>query len=100
MATPQASLTSLAATISEATAAITEILEKQGHPAPSFAQDGPSDYPKLPELMGPRFQLLGAISDLHRLAMGPMDMAFVNPLHVSHDHCSTTTTSRMLTLPS
>ncbi|KAI5464393.1 putative O-methyltransferase [Mariannaea sp. PMI_226] len=79
------SLASLAATISEAATALTALLDKNGLPAPSFAEDGLEDYPKLPELMGPRLQLLDAAADMFRLALGPNDFSFMNPLFLNFD---------------
>lgn len=83
MADTKASLTSLAATISETTAALTAILEKNNVPAPSFAEDGLVEYPRIPEAIGLRLQLIDAVSDLYLMAMGPSDMGFVQPLIVS-----------------
>lgn len=85
MANSTASLASLAATIAETASGLAAQLSNNGHPAPSFAEDGLVDYPKTPEVMGARMQLLDAVTDMYRLAMGPTDMAFMNPIFVSEN---------------
>jgi hypothetical protein len=76
------SLTSLAEAASRAATALTAKLEKDGHPSPSFEQGGLADYPKDPEIIGLRMQLLDATTDLYRLALGPTDSSFMGPLLV------------------
>ncbi|EMT74665.1 Sterigmatocystin 8-O-methyltransferase [Fusarium odoratissimum] len=76
------SLESLAATISETANALSAKLKESACPAPSFAEDGLVEYPKLPELNGLRFQLIDAAADLYRLALGPTDNSMFAPLHV------------------
>lgn len=76
-------LTSLAVTISDTTAALTAQLEKAGVSAPTFAVDGTADYPKTPEVMGLRVQLMDAVADMWRLTLGPTDMMVSHPLFVS-----------------
>ncbi|KAF4445637.1 Sterigmatocystin 8-O-methyltransferase [Fusarium austroafricanum] len=85
MATQTPSLTSLAETAQQTAAALAAKLEQGGHPAPSFAQDGLADYPKDPEVVGLRMQLLDATTDLYRLALGPTDSSFMAPLFAIHD---------------
>ncbi|SPO05440.1 related to sterigmatocystin 8-O-methyltransferase precursor [Cephalotrichum gorgonifer] len=85
MAEANPTLTELAATISEAAQALTSYLEANNLPAPSFAEDGPADYPKAPEVIGARFQLLGALHDLVHLAMGPTEYPFIQPIYWNHD---------------
>lgn len=80
MTNPQETLDGLAATIAESAKAISSYLEANGLPAPSFAEDGPPEYPKALEVQGPRFQLIGALLDMLNLAMGPSDVAFLQPL--------------------
>lgn len=58
MAGTNESLTSLVVIISEKTNAISSPLNDNNCPTPSFAEDGPLDYPKIPEIMGLRFKLL------------------------------------------
>ncbi|KAF5549287.1 peptide transporter PTR2 [Fusarium mexicanum] len=60
-------------------------LEKGGYSAPSFAQDGLADYPKDPEIIGLRMQLLDATTDLYRLALEPTDSSFMGPFLAFHD---------------
>jgi hypothetical protein len=76
------SLTSLAETISQTSAALASKLAKDGHTAPSFAEDGLVDYPKSPEILGIRMQLLDAAADMYRLALGPTDASFLGPIFV------------------
>lgn len=83
MSNTNETLKSLAATISEAADAISSALESNNHPQPSFAQDGPIDYPKEAGIAALRPKLIDATLDLYRLAMGPTDLAFSQPLHVS-----------------
>ncbi len=78
----QPTLSGLAATIAEATKAITSYLNVNGLPQPSFSEDGPADYPKAPEIEGQRFQLIEALQDMLRLAMGPSESIFFQPLLV------------------
>jgi hypothetical protein len=75
-------LVSLAESIADTAKALAAQLKSSNSPLPSFAVDGPSEYPKVPEVIGLRFQLIDAINDLFRLAMGPNDMAFMNPISV------------------
>lgn len=84
MSSPEPTLASLAASISDAANAIAKHLEDNGHPAPSFQEEGLERYPKDPQLMGLRFQLIEATSDLYHMALGPEDMAFMQPLFVSN----------------
>ncbi|KAH7208524.1 O-methyltransferase-domain-containing protein [Fusarium oxysporum] len=79
------SLESLAATISETANALSAKLKESACPAPSFAEDGLVEYPKLPELNGLRFQLIDAAADLYRLALGPTDNSMFAPLHLNYD---------------
>ncbi|KAF9761724.1 hypothetical protein IL306_003740 [Fusarium sp. DS 682] len=85
MAPTTPSLTSLAEAASQAAAALATKLKQGGHPAPSFEQDGLADYPKDPEIIGLRMQLLDATTDLYRLALGPTDSSFMGPLLALHD---------------
>ncbi|KAF5987166.1 methyltransferase [Fusarium coicis] len=85
MTTTTPSLTSLAEAVSQAATALAAKLEKGGFPAPSFEQDGLADYPKDPDIIGLRMQLLDATSDLYRLALGPTDSSFMGPLLAFHD---------------
>lgn len=82
MADNNPSLESLAATVSETVNALSAKLKEIACPAPSFAEDGLVEYPKLPELNGLRFQLIDAAADLYRLALGPTDNSMFAPLHV------------------
>jgi hypothetical protein len=82
MTTTTPSLTSLAEAASQAATALAAKLEKGEFPAPSFEQDGLADYPKDPDIIGLRMQLLDATSDLYRLALGPTDSSFMGPLLV------------------
>ncbi|KAJ4244805.1 hypothetical protein NW762_014383 [Fusarium torreyae] len=79
------SLTSLAEAASQAATALAAKLEQSGHAAPSFAEGGLADYPKDPEVLGLRMQLLDATTDLYRLALGPTDTFFLGPLLATHD---------------
>ncbi|KAF5008064.1 hypothetical protein FDECE_5647 [Fusarium decemcellulare] len=79
------SLSSLAEAASQAANALAAKLEQEGHPAPSFAEDGLAEYPKSPEIMGARMQLLDAVTDLYRLALGPTDASFMEPLFLNYD---------------
>ncbi|KAK2923172.1 Winged helix-like DNA-binding domain superfamily [Fusarium oxysporum f. sp. vasinfectum] len=79
------SLESLAATVSETANALSAKLKESACPAPSFAEDGLVEYPKLPELNGLRFQLIDAAADLYRLALGPTDNSMFAPLHLNYD---------------
>lgn len=88
MSSPEPTLASLAASISDAANAITKYLADNGHPAPSFQEEGLERYPKDPQLMGLRFQLIEATSDLYHMALGPEDMAFMQPLFVSNPNTS------------
>jgi hypothetical protein len=81
--THQPTLVGLAATITETAQAITRHLEANSLPIPSFAENGPAAYPPAPEILGPRFQLLEALTDMFHLAMGPSDLTFMQPLLVS-----------------
>uniref|UniRef100_A0A8H7N0J7 O-methyltransferase C-terminal domain-containing protein n=1 Tax=Bionectria ochroleuca TaxID=29856 RepID=A0A8H7N0J7_BIOOC len=85
MANQSPSLKSLAETISQTANALAAKLEQDGFPAPSFAEDGLADYPKMPELMGIRMTLLDAVADLQRLALGPMDSNFLGPILLNYD---------------
>jgi hypothetical protein len=75
-------LVTLAESIADTAKALAAQLKSSNSPLPSFAADGPSDYPKIPEVIGLRFQLIDAVNDMFRLAMGPNDMAFMNPISV------------------
>jgi hypothetical protein len=81
MSAQDVSLVSLAETISETAKALTAQLRSSNLADPTFAEDS-LDYPKQAEVIGLRFQLLDAVNDMYRLAMGPHDMAFLNPLFV------------------
>ncbi|KAF4333372.1 methyltransferase [Fusarium beomiforme] len=85
MAPTTPSLTSLAEAASQAAAALAIKLEQGGHPAPSFEKDGLADYPKDPEIIGLRMQLLDATTDLYRLSLGPTDSSFMGPFLAIHD---------------
>ncbi|RKL39695.1 hypothetical protein BFJ70_g5948 [Fusarium oxysporum] len=85
MTTTTPSLTGLAEAASRAATALAVKLEKGGYSAPSFEQDGLADYPKDPEIIGLRMQLLDATTDLYRLALGPTDSSFMGPLLAFHD---------------
>ncbi|EXL42274.1 hypothetical protein FOCG_15622 [Fusarium oxysporum f. sp. radicis-lycopersici 26381] len=85
MTTTTPSLTGLAEAASQAATALAVKLEKGGYSAPSFEQDGLADYPKDPEIIGLRMQLLDATTDLYRLALGPTDSSFMGPLLAFHD---------------
>ncbi|EWZ80437.1 hypothetical protein FOWG_15530 [Fusarium oxysporum f. sp. lycopersici MN25] len=85
MTTTTPSLTGLAEAASQAATALAVKLEKGGYSAPSFEQDGLADYPKDPEIIGLRMQLLDATTDLYRLALGPTDSSFMGPLLEFHD---------------
>ncbi|KAJ4055577.1 hypothetical protein NW756_003282 [Fusarium oxysporum] len=85
MTTKTPSLTGLAEAASQAATALAVKLEKGGYSTPSFAQDGLADYPKDPEIIGLRMQLLDATTDLYRLALGPTDSSFMGPLLAFHD---------------
>ncbi|PKS06174.1 hypothetical protein jhhlp_007491 [Lomentospora prolificans] len=85
MANNKDTLTGLAATISETSSAIAALLAKDGLPAPTFAEDSPTDYPKNPDIIGLRFKLIDAALDLYRLAVGPSDHALMQPLFLNHD---------------
>ncbi|RYC81797.1 hypothetical protein BFJ63_vAg15314 [Fusarium oxysporum f. sp. narcissi] len=85
MTTTTPSLTGLAEAASQAATALAVKLEKGGYSAPSFEQDGLADYPKDPEIIGLRMQLLDATTDLYRLALGPTDSSFIGPLLAFHD---------------
>jgi hypothetical protein len=76
-------LEGLAAKISESTKAIISYLHAEKLPEPSFAADGPSDYPKVPEVQGPRMELIEAAMDLLRMALGPKDYIFLESVTVS-----------------
>ncbi|KAF7548437.1 hypothetical protein G7Z17_g7058 [Cylindrodendrum hubeiense] len=80
MSLPEPTLTSLAASISDAAKGITKYLEDNGHPAPSFQESGLERYPKDPQLLGLQFQLIEATSDLYHLALGPEMMVFMQPI--------------------
>ncbi|KAH6876328.1 S-adenosyl-L-methionine-dependent methyltransferase [Thelonectria olida] len=82
-ATP--SLTSLAEAISQASSALASKLEQDGHAAPSFTEDGLAEYPKSPEILGLRMQLLDAATDMYRLALGPTDASFLGPIFLNYD---------------
>lgn len=82
MTTTTPSLTGLAEAASQAATALAAKLEKGGYSTPSFVQDGLADYPKDPEIIGLRMQLLDATTDLYRLALGPTDSSFMGPLLV------------------
>lgn len=86
MANSTLSLTSLAESVSQLATALSAKLEEGGFPAPSFNENGLADYPKLPEVVVLRLQLLDAVSDLYRLATGPNDSAFLGPLFVCFAH--------------
>ncbi|KAH7176437.1 O-methyltransferase-domain-containing protein [Dactylonectria macrodidyma] len=85
MADKTPSLVSLAKAISESANALAAKLEQEGSPAPSFAEDGLVDYPKHPEILGIRMQLLDAAADMYRLALGPTDTSFLGPLFLNYD---------------
>ncbi|KFA69637.1 hypothetical protein S40285_04070 [Stachybotrys chlorohalonatus IBT 40285] len=85
MANSTLSLTSLAESVSQLATALSAKLEEGGFPAPSFNENGLADYPKLPEVVVLRLQLLDAVSDLYRLATGPNDSAFLGPLFLNYD---------------
>ena len=78
----QPTLKSLAATIVQSAEAITAYLDANNIPAPSFAEDSPFDYPKVPEILGPRFQLIDALSDLQHLILGASDGINFSPIFV------------------
>lgn len=86
MTTTTPSLTGLAEAASQAATALAVKLEKGGYSAPSFEQDGLADYPKDPEIIGLRMQLLDTTTDLYRLALGPTDSSFMGPLLVRGAH--------------
>ncbi|KAF4439940.1 Sterigmatocystin 8-O-methyltransferase [Fusarium austroafricanum] len=79
------SLSSLSETISQAATALAANLEQNGYPAPSFAENGLTEYPKSPEIVGLRMQLLDAVTDLYRLALGPSDSSFLQPLFLNYE---------------
>ncbi|KPM41238.1 hypothetical protein AK830_g5307 [Neonectria ditissima] len=85
MASNTPSLTSLAEAISKLANALSSKLDQDGSPAPSFAENGLVDYPKSPELVGLRMQLLDATADMYRLALGPTDTSFLGPLFLNYD---------------
>ena len=86
MTTTTPSLTGLAEAASQAATALAVKLEKGGYSAPSFEQDGLADYPKDPEIISLRMQLLDTTTDLYRLALGPTDSSFMGPLLVRGAH--------------
>ncbi|KAF4989556.1 hypothetical protein F66182_16642 [Fusarium sp. NRRL 66182] len=82
MAQPSPNFESLAATISESSDAITSFLKSRNLPTPSFDENGPADIPKDPEVQGARLQLLGALTDMLHLAMGPAFYSLFSPVWV------------------
>ena len=82
MAELNPTLKNLAATISQTANAITSYLDAQNAPTPSFAEDSPVEYPSVPEVQGPRLQLIEALSDMILLAMGPAEFCFMKPVYV------------------
>jgi hypothetical protein len=82
MTSSEPTLNSLAASICEAAKSITAYLEENGHTTPSFNEGGLENYPRDPKLMGLRFQLIEATSDLHHLALGPAEFSFLQPFFV------------------
>lgn len=75
-------LNGLAATITEAAKAITCYLEANGLPTPSFAEDSPPGYPRVPDVAIPRLNLINALFELQHLILGPFDDIFTTPLFV------------------
>ena len=78
----QTTLEGLAAKITESTNTILSHLRAEGHPEPSFSADGPSDYPNVPAVQGPRMALIDAALDMLRMAMGPKDYIFLESVTV------------------
>lgn len=83
MAEVQPTLRSLAQKIVEASTTIADYLETHNFPAPSFAEDGPADYPRDAEIQPARFELLTAVTDLYHLASGPSSYTSLNSFYVS-----------------
>lgn len=75
-------LNSLAETIAQAANTITSYLEFNNLPAPSFSENGPASYPMAPEVQDARLQLLGALSDMTHLTMGPESFSILQPIYV------------------
>ncbi|KAL9111623.1 MAG: hypothetical protein Q9227_003896 [Pyrenula ochraceoflavens] len=66
-------LTELSSVISEKTAQLTERLEDQGFPNPSFAWDSPADLPQDPQTRQLRNELISATEELRDLTVGASD---------------------------
>ena len=82
MAQPSPNFESLVATISESSSAITSFLSSNKLPTPSFDENGPVGLPPDPEVQGARLQLLGALTDMLHLAMGPAFYSLLSPVWV------------------
>lgn len=82
MAQPSPNFETLVATISESSSAITSFLKSNNLPTPSFDENGPADIPQVPEVQGARLQLLGALTDMLHLAMGPAFYSLFSPVWV------------------
>jgi hypothetical protein len=84
MSQQDATLGSLAATVQHLTKSLLEGLAAADFPQPSFAPDAPPQLPPVPEIQGPRLQLVEALMKMLHLAMGPSEYFLQLGFGVSH----------------
>lgn len=84
MAQSQPTLDGLAARIVQISKDITSYMSSHGQEALSFAPNSPPEYPKDPEVRGPRLLLIGALLDMLHLVMGANDFLLLQPFLVRH----------------
>lgn len=79
---PFETLTELSQAIAQQVKTITEILDRNGQPQPSFDIDGPITYPPIGEVQEARLLLINSATRLLQLATGPAESVITTFLNV------------------